>query len=869
MQLTQQQDEMTSLSRSLSDEISLPSWMNEMLDRSPTGSNDYNHLIFDTPLLQENTSNKNETPEKTPEMLRDWFLSRTNSDQSRITNSSPTRHILSSTTTMDLGHHSPSHSKTQEQITSSNDRHEHLDSWTDKKNNLNEQVYPHPHDNENQVEPLKYNPSLDPNVNIITQQQQKQNDTSSHKRSSTIEQLEISKPSQSNNNDSKRDKDSNDTEALLDDLLHGALPDDEQPLSKRRKTTPPLRIQPMNEKTSDQLLFECLDQEDGFPDDELHSSAKKREKDSNKGKNRATTTTTNENNKSELTSEDLFSLLDSTLPDDEIPIERTKKQKQQQKKLDSDTCEMKDKDRKQIQEHQEKSKNGLIDTTSVVDDNMMLTMESNNVNDDNNDNEEEDMVMTFPIDDTTTNNNNNGNEHDDSDSYDDDMIETLPVNVIAIETNNNHDDDDDDEDMIMTLPTSNVTACNNNNEDDNEDRASTLDNSIEMSIIHDNSTTTNGLDVFDIDTSFPHCKRLKNIHPSDTHSISSLSSVELSPIISVASIKEQQQKETEPWECMHCFFKNTQSLEKCTFCRNLRDTEPEHTVQQSMVPSTPFMEDETLSLMNNSVIPSSQLEQDQLADTGGSLLYYKEEEEEEEEHISKKSIQVMFTGIEIEQAEILFTQLMDIGLTMQVNNTGTDDIPRHLEEGVTHIITKRKEKDKNLCKRTLKYLWGILAGVWIVDVSWLEDCIRQKRWLSEEHYEIAGDITTGFTFAPRKGRLKRVNQVHNIKSKHDNSWLLFHGIVFYFFDKKHPQRENLVRLCLLAGGDVKHRRPKGGWRDNDDIERCIINPNHPIIIVTDKKQLKNKKNANILESYQVRDSKWLLNCISRNELLTQ
>ena len=59
---------------------------------------------------------------------------------------------------------------------------------------------------------------------------------------------------------------------------------------------------------------------------------------------------------------------------------------------------------------------------------------------------------------------------------------------------------------------------------------------------------------------------------------------------------------------------------------------------------------------------------------------------------------------------------MDTGLTMRVNNTDADDIPRHFEEGVTHIVT-RKQKDENLCKRTLKYLWGILAGVWIVDVS--------------------------------------------------------------------------------------------------------------------------------------------------------
>ena len=94
---------------------------------------------------------------------------------------------------------------------------------------------------------------------------------------------------------------------------------------------------------------------------------------------------------------------------------------------------------------------------------------------------------------------------------------------------------------------------------------------------------------------------------------------------------------------------------------------------------------------------------------------------------------------------------------------------------------------------------------------------------------------------------------------------LFDGIKFNFFDKAHPNRDKLMKLCQVGGGDVVRRRPpadkSGAWRDHD-VEQSKINPNYPVIIITEKNQLK-KKSAKGLELYQVRESKWLLDCISK------
>ncbi|KAI9490251.1 hypothetical protein BDB00DRAFT_564292 [Zychaea mexicana] len=138
---------------------------------------------------------------------------------------------------------------------------------------------------------------------------------------------------------------------------------------------------------------------------------------------------------------------------------------------------------------------------------------------------------------------------------------------------------------------------------------------------------------------------------------------------------------------------------------------------------------------------------------------------------------------------------------------------------------------------------------------------NEGRWLPEAPYEIVGDTVMGLTHGPRKGRRRLEKQ----------ECPLFHAMRFNFFDKTHPKRDKLMKLCQqVGGGEVLSRRPPadkaGPWRDNDNVQRRSVHRNVPIIIVTDQRQLK-KKSAKPLELYQVRDARWLLDCISRCDVV--
>ncbi|KAI9558451.1 hypothetical protein GHT06_015237 [Daphnia sinensis] len=52
---------------------------------------------------------------------------------------------------------------------------------------------------------------------------------------------------------------------------------------------------------------------------------------------------------------------------------------------------------------------------------------------------------------------------------------------------------------------------------------------------------------------------------------------------------------------------------------------------------------------------------------------------------------------------------------------------------VTHVIVNVDEE--NCAQRTLKFLYGVASGVWIVGIDWVHKCIRENRILDEEHFE--------------------------------------------------------------------------------------------------------------------------------------
>lgn len=63
-----------------------------------------------------------------------------------------------------------------------------------------------------------------------------------------------------------------------------------------------------------------------------------------------------------------------------------------------------------------------------------------------------------------------------------------------------------------------------------------------------------------------------------------------------------------------------------------------------------------------------------------------------------------------------------------------------------------------VCRRTLKYMMGILRGVWVVGDGWVAACAAAGRPMPEDTHEVAGDIN-GNQGGPILGRLQRHAQL--------------------------------------------------------------------------------------------------------------
>ncbi|KAL2473833.1 Protein BREAST CANCER SUSCEPTIBILITY 1-like protein [Forsythia ovata] len=121
---------------------------------------------------------------------------------------------------------------------------------------------------------------------------------------------------------------------------------------------------------------------------------------------------------------------------------------------------------------------------------------------------------------------------------------------------------------------------------------------------------------------------------------------------------------------------------------------------------------------------------------------------------------------------------------------------------VTHVIAST---DKNgACKRTLKFLMGVLEGKWILSVEWIKACMKSREFVDEQHYEISVDIH-GIRDGPRLGRLRLVNKQPK----------LFDGFKFFFMGDFKPSCKGYVHdLVIVAGGKVLSRKPVSGDEAN-------------------------------------------------------
>ncbi|RLN87224.1 hypothetical protein BBJ28_00004256 [Nothophytophthora sp. Chile5] len=83
---------------------------------------------------------------------------------------------------------------------------------------------------------------------------------------------------------------------------------------------------------------------------------------------------------------------------------------------------------------------------------------------------------------------------------------------------------------------------------------------------------------------------------------------------------------------------------------------------------------------------------------------------------------------------------------------------------VTHLITKSAphidaelavSPDELRCKRTAKYMRALADGCFVMDFSWVTASLTAGKWLTEEPFEMVGDIYSDAVGKPREARLRR------------------------------------------------------------------------------------------------------------------
>jgi hypothetical protein len=106
---------------------------------------------------------------------------------------------------------------------------------------------------------------------------------------------------------------------------------------------------------------------------------------------------------------------------------------------------------------------------------------------------------------------------------------------------------------------------------------------------------------------------------------------------------------------------------------------------------------------------------------------------------------VAFTGGDAVERSVWEAAAKNLNMTVQSHVAGT----------TTHLLTPVNHE--GCAKRTIKFLTGVLLGMWIVDTNWLFDSAKEKRIKDESGFEVRGDGTA--LGGPRKGRANKINDV--------------------------------------------------------------------------------------------------------------
>ncbi|KFK28705.1 hypothetical protein AALP_AA7G035900 [Arabis alpina] len=165
-----------------------------------------------------------------------------------------------------------------------------------------------------------------------------------------------------------------------------------------------------------------------------------------------------------------------------------------------------------------------------------------------------------------------------------------------------------------------------------------------------------------------------------------------------------------------------------------------------------------------------------------------------------KKLVLCCSGLEVEEKNVI-TEFAELsGVT----------ISRKWEPSVTHVIASVNEN--GACKRTLKFMMGILEGKWILSVDWIKECMKNTKYVSEEPYEISMDVH-GIRQGPYLGRQRASNK----KPK------LFNGLKFYIMgDFEVAYKGYLQDLIVAAGGTILRRKPISNDNEASSSSTIIV-----------------------------------------------
>jgi BRCA1-associated RING domain protein 1 len=185
-----------------------------------------------------------------------------------------------------------------------------------------------------------------------------------------------------------------------------------------------------------------------------------------------------------------------------------------------------------------------------------------------------------------------------------------------------------------------------------------------------------------------------------------------------------------------------------------------------------------------------------------------------------------------------------------INNIG-GELVNTFSSNVTHIVAIPNEN--NCVKRTVKYIYGVLSGIWIVSYDWILESSSKGYWVDEISFEISGDtIALG---SPKKGRLISRNQLDK----------LFKGYSFYFYGEFSTlKKEEFFHIIKIGGGIVLSELPKLPQKTNE-----IFNDKN--FIICDISLLPNIENFSkeiyFFSGRYLIDFNWILDSISYYKIL--